>query len=57
MIKLCLIKNDTQKFGYAGLILVVSGLIGTIIAGILLDKTKAFKYDLIVYSLGMSLCV
>lgn len=48
-------KNDTQKFGYAGLILVLSGLIGAIIAGVLLDKTKAFKYDFIVSSLVFSL--
>ena len=31
--------------GLIGLILVLSGLIGAIIGGLVLDKTKAFKYS------------
>ena len=36
-------KNESDKFGIAGLILVLSGLIGAVIGGILLDRTKSFK--------------
>ena len=38
-----LFKNENEKMGLIGLILVLSGLIGAIIGGIILDKTKAFK--------------
>jgi hypothetical protein len=43
------LKNDTEKFGIAGLILVVAGLFGSVIGGILLDKTKAFKFNILFF--------
>lgn len=36
-------QNENEKIGFIGLILVLSGLIGSVIGGIILDKTKAFK--------------
>lgn len=35
--------NDQEKIGIIGLILVLSGLLGAVIAGVILDKTKKFK--------------
>lgn len=36
-------KNENEKIGLIGLVLVLSGLIGAVIGGIILDRTKAFK--------------
>ena len=36
-------KNDNEKIGFVGLILVISGLFGAIAGGIILDRTKAFR--------------
>jgi hypothetical protein len=37
-------QNENEKIGIIGLILVLSGLVGAVIGGVVLDKTKAFKY-------------
>lgn len=36
-------ENENEKIGFIGLILVLSGLLGAVIGGIILDKTKAYK--------------
>lgn len=36
-------QNENEKIGFIGLILVLSGLLGAVIGGIILDKTKAYK--------------
>jgi hypothetical protein len=36
-------QNENEKIGIIGLILVLSGLFGAVIAGVILDKTKKFK--------------
>jgi len=44
-------QNENEKIGFIGLILVLSGLLGAVIGGIVLDKTKAFKATtLIIYA-------
>ena len=35
--------GQNENAGFIGLIIIGSGLIGSIIAGIVLDKTKAYK--------------
>lgn len=42
-------KNENQKIGYFGLILIVSGLFGSILGGVVLDKFKKFKLVTIIF--------
>lgn len=45
-------QNENEKIGFIGLILVLSGLLGAVIGGIILDQTKAYKATtLIIYGL------
>ncbi len=41
-------KNENEKIGMIGLILVLSVLIGSIFGGVILDKTKKYKYSYII---------
>ena len=36
-------QNENEKIGIIGLTLVVSGLLGSIFGGVILDKTKKYK--------------
>lgn len=36
-------ENENEKIGIIGLILVTSGLVGAVVCGFILDRTKQFK--------------